>query len=95
MHLTKLCEQVKDIEGFVKEEVTDIWNKVMEENTRETDKISAPYHFVVGARGMRGIPGLNGISAVSGINGAQGPNTDAEIAAWSLSYDVAAYVSIR
>ncbi len=48
----KVCEQVKDIEGFVKEEVTDIRNKVTEEKTRETDKISAPYHFVVGARGL-------------------------------------------
>ena len=78
----KGCEQVKDIEGFVKEEVTDIRNKVMEENTREADKISATLSFCCEHLGFFGIPGL------SGINGPPGPNTTAELAARSLTYDV-------
>ena len=90
MHLTngKVCEQVKDIEGFVKEEVTDIRNKVMEENTREADKISATLSFCCEHLGFFGIPGLSGINAVNGINGPPGPNTTAELAAWKFTYDV-------
>jgi len=66
-------EQVKGLSEYVQQEVVAIRNDVMEENQMDTDAISAPYHFVEGARGARGIPGLNGMLGSPGFNGETGP----------------------